>query len=267
MVPVIMNPSKPVPQAQQHPPPQAATLGQDILTNLQNAKLLQSLLQVASTLPTQPLLPMGQVPQGLSTPLNLQSLLHGVPPTSSGYFPMAQPLVHLDTTQLTQSSKPATSPYLVRSSALPPMYPVSQTTVASSATLPFHQTQSATLSTVTGAGKKTASTAPPLKMSVGSLKSATPWCPKRTPLAQVNTNVTPVKDTFGLLKPSPLRATEGRLPGVVGYHGSSPLLPPSNPVMLTEQCSVGYGRSSQVPPLGDRSTRGRSETQSDKETV
>ena len=48
---------------------------------------------------------------------------------------------------------------------------------------------------------------------------------------------------------------------VVGYHGSSPLLPLSNPVMLTEPCSVGYDRGSHVPPLGDQSTRGQRETQ------
>ena len=261
-----MNSSKPPTHAQPQTQPQAATPGQqDMLCNLQNTKLLQSLLQVASTLPTQPLLPMGQVPQGLSAPLNLQSLLQGVPPASSGYLPMAQPLVHLDTMQLAQLSKPSTSPYLVRSSALPPIN-VPHTIVASSVTLPVHQTHGAPLSNVTGAGEKTASTALPLKMSVGSLKSATPQCPKRTPLAQLNTNVTPVQDTFSLLKPV-VRATEGRLPGVVGYHGSSPLLPPSNPVMLREPCSVGYGRGSQITPLGDQSTRGQRETQSDKETV
>ena len=266
MVPVIMNPSKPVSpiaQVEQHPAPLQATLGQqDMLSNLQNAKLLQSLLQVASTLPTQPLLPMGQVSPGLSAPLNLQSLLQGVPPTSSGFLPLAQPAVNLDTAQLAQSDKPAASPYLVRPSAFPSMYPGSQSSTASSATLPLQQAQSASLSTVTGEGKKTAL---PLAMSVGSLKSATPRGPKRTPLAQVNMNVTPVQDTFGLLKPA-LR-TEGCLPRVAGYHGNSTLLPTANPVMLTDQCSVGYGGGGKLPPLGDRSTWGQRETQTDKETV
>ena len=255
MVPVIMNPSKPVssiPQAEGHHPPLQSTPGQqDVLSNIQNARLLQSLLQVASTLPTQPLLPMGQVSQSLPAPLNLQSLLQGMPPASSGFLPLAQPVGQVVTTQLAQSAKSAASPYLVRSSALPSMYPGSQSSVASSSILPLQQTQSASLSSVTGEGKKTGL---PLTLSVGSLKSATPRGLKRTPLAQVNTNVAPVQDTFSLLKPA-LR-TEGYQAGVTGY-----------PVLLAEQCSLGSSRSSEFPSLGDRSTWGQKEAQTDKETV
>ena len=196
-----MNPSKPVsslPQPEQHPPPPQATLGQqDILNNLQNAKLLQSLLQVASTLPTQPLLPVGPVGQGLTAPLNLQSILQGVSPASSGFLPIAQSVVQVDTTQLTQSAKST-------------MHPGSQSSVASSSTLPLQQTQSANLSAAVGEGKKTTL---PLTVSVVSLKSATPRGPRRTPLAPVNTNVTPVH-TCSMLKPA-LR-TEGCL-AVTGY--------------------------------------------------
>ena len=245
MVPVIMNPSKPVsslPQPEQRPPPPQATLGQqDILNNLQNAKLLQSLLQVASTLPTQPLLPVGPVGQGLTAPLNLQSLLQGVPPASSGFLPIAQPVGQVDTTQLSQSAKST-------------MHPGSQSSVASSPTLPLQQTQSANLLTAVGEEKKTTL---PLTVSVGSWKSATPNGPRRTPLAQVNTNVTPVH-TFSMLKPA-LR-TEGYLAGVTGYHDNSA----AYPVLLAEQWEVGGDRP---PPLGDGGTLGQRDTQTAKETI
>lgn len=251
MVPVIMNPSKPVsslPQREQHPPPPQATLGQqDILSNLQNASLLQSLLQVASTLPTQPLLPVGPVGQGLTAPLNLHSLLQGVPPASSGFLPVAQPVGQVDTTQLAQSAKSSS------------MHPGSQSSVASSPTLPLQQTQSANLSSsAVGEGKKTTL---PLTVSVGSLKSATPRGPRRTPLAQVNTNVTPVH-TFSMLKPA-LR-TEGYLAGVTDYHDNSTPISTAYPVLLAEQWEVGGNKP---PPLGDGGAFGQRDTQTAKETI
>ena len=244
MVPVIMNPSKPV----YPPPPQPTLEQQDILSNLQNAKLLQSLLQVASTLPTQPLLPVGPVGQGLTAPLNLQSLLQGVPPASSGFLPVAQPVGQVDTTQLAQSAKST-------------LHPGSQSSVASSSTLPLQQTQSANLSTAVGEGEKT--TLPlTCTMSVGSLKSATPRGPRRTPLAQVNTNVTPVQHTFSMLKPA-LR-TEGYLAGVTGYHDNSTPISTGYPVLLAEQWEVGGDK---LPPLGDRGTLEQRDTQMAKETI
>ena len=134
------------------------------------------------------------------------------------------------------------------------MLPGSQSSVASSSTLPLQQTQSANLSTAVGEEKKTTL---PLTVSVGSLKSATPNGPRRTPLAPVNTNVTPVH-TFSMLKPA-LR-TEGYLAGVTGYHDNSA----AYPVLLAEQWEVGGDRP---PPLGDRGTLGQRDTQTAKETI
>ena len=154
-------------------------------------------------------------------------------------------MVQVDTTQLSQSAKST-------------MHPGSQSSVAFSSTLPLQQTQSANLSTAVGEEKKTTL---PLTVSVGSLKSVTPRGPRRTTLAPVSTNVTPVH-TFSMLKPA-LR-TESNLAGVTGYHDNSILISMAYPVLLAEQWEVGGDKPT---PLGDGRTLGQRDTQTAKETI